>query len=222
MPNTWVCPFCRQKANPNRDTARVEYGDKQSAIIQRIDCPNPDCKYMTLRAMVRARKVVDGRWTDAQVLDEWPLIPVSRSIPIAEYVPVQVRSDYEEACQIESLSPKASAALSRRCVQGIIRDFYGLSRPRLVDEIDELEGKVEDAVLEALHALRSIGNIGAHPERDPTVIVDIEPGEATAMIDLVELLIKETYVARKRREDTLSRVSEISKAKEAARRKTVR
>ena len=55
-----------------------------------------------------------------------PIYPASFAVQFPEYVPVQIRSDYEEAYAILSISPKASATLSRRCLQGMIHDFWDI------------------------------------------------------------------------------------------------
>src|SRR5262249_8606925 len=127
---------------------------------------------------------------------------------------------------IRDLSPKASAALARRCLQGMIRDFCKIQKKRLIDEIKELQDRVEkgDApkgvtqeTVEAIDHVRSIGNIGAHMEKDVNLIVDIDPGEAQALIELIEMLLVDWYVARKHREDRLAKVAAIGKQKEEER-----
>lgn len=106
----------------------------------------------------------------------------------------------------------------------MIRDFCGISKSRLIDEINTLkklsdEGKapkgVEPETVEAIDHVRKIGNIGAHMEKDISVIIDVDPGEAQALIELIELLFEEWYVARAKREAKLSKIREISEAKEA-------
>jgi hypothetical protein len=116
------------------------------------------------------------------------------------YVPEPVRQDYEEACSIVDLSPKASATLSRRCLQGIIRDFWGIYKNRLVDEIDALEGKVPATQWKILNSLRRIGNIGAHPEADVNLIIEIRPEDAKKLISVIEILISQWYIERHEQE----------------------
>jgi hypothetical protein len=53
----------------------------------------------------------------------WSLIPSSSAKTFPNYVPKVILDDYNEACLIRDLSPKASATLSRRCLQGMIRDL---------------------------------------------------------------------------------------------------
>jgi len=60
---------------------------------------------------------------------------------------------------------------------GIIRNFWGISKSRLIDEINELKGRVDSTMWQAIDAVRSIGNIGAHMEKDINLIVDVDPEE---------------------------------------------
>lgn len=77
-------------------------------------------------------------------------------------MPGPIVEDYNEACLIRDLSPKASATLARRCLQGRIRDSWGLSENRLIDEIRKLSDKVDPETWAAIDAVRGVGNTGAH------------------------------------------------------------
>jgi len=139
-------------------------------------------------------------------LQEWSLIPPSASKHFPDYVPQAIREDYGEACLIRDLSPKASATLSRRCLQGILRDFWKVKPGRLVDEIEQVKDKIDPITWDAIEAVRKLGNIGAHMEKDINVIVDVDPEEATLLIGLVETLLKEWYVAREERKARMTAV----------------
>ena len=52
--------------------------------------------------------------------------------------------NYNQACRIRDLSANASAAMSRRCVQGMIRDFWKISKGTLAKEIDILKKQVDE------------------------------------------------------------------------------
>ena len=153
------------------------------------------------------------------------LFPASRARTYPEYVPASVREDYEEACAIEQASPKAAATLARRALQGMIRDFWKIEGQRtLWHEIEALKEKpgVSSETWEAMDAVRKVGNIGAHMEKDINVIIEVEPNEAAALIELIEMLIEDWYVARQQREERLARVKGIGDAKDAARAATAR
>lgn len=96
--------------------------------------------------------------------------------------------------------------------------FRGISRGRLIDEIEALTAAVADGsavrgvteeTVEAIDHVRGIGNIGAHMERDINLIVPVDPGEAQALIELIEMLFEEWYVARAKRQQKLARISAI-------------
>ena len=101
-----------------------------------------------------------------------PLYPNSQAKRYPDFVPLAIRKDYEEAYAILNLSPKASATLSRRCLQGMIRDFWNIKAGKLFDEINEIQDKVASSQWKAIDALRSIGNIGAHMEKDVNEIIE--------------------------------------------------
>jgi len=151
-------------------------------------------------------------------LGSWRLVPASAAKAFPDYVPEQIREDYTQASLIQEISPKASATLARRCLQGMIRDFYGVSKPTLKLEIEAIQDRVDPLTWRAIDAVRSVGNIGAHMEKDINVIVEVEPGEAAMLIGLVERLIQDWYVVRHEKEEHLNEIIALKDAKERARR----
>ena len=210
------CPFCGQMVSIIRPTfaeyeVDFEYGSNVSRECPRLricifKCPN--CKKETVFA-----KGVNGYIKNKTVR----IYPESSAIQFPEFVPVAIRSDYEEACAIRDKSPKAAATLARRCLQGMIRDFWGITEKRLIDEINALKGKVPAAQWAAIDAVRKVGNIGAHMERDVNVIVDVEPEEADKLLQLIELLIDKWYIAREDEKRLYEQITGISDDKTAAR-----
>jgi hypothetical protein len=195
--------------------------------VNYIVCSNPDCKELSLNVGLSRKKYRTGKaYLDFPPLKSWSLIPESHAKPQAACVPSQLANDYYEACKIRDLSPKASATLSRRCIQGMIRDFCEISKNRLIDEIRELrnladKGELPSGVaadtIDAIDHIRSIGNIGAHFEKDIDVIVDVDPGEAQALLELIEMLFEEWYVARDVRSRRLKRIESIGVTKQKER-----
>jgi hypothetical protein len=64
--------------------------------------------------------------------------------------------------------------------------------------------------------VRGIGNIGAHMEKDINLVVEVDPGEAQALIELVEMLFEEWYGSRHRRQARLEHIAQIAEAKNEA------
>ena len=180
-----------------------------------IVCPNNDCREYTISASLRLVVEPQYRQHDKTLL-EWQLKPnsLAKQFPPEIKIPKPIIADYEEACLISELSPKASATLARRCLQGMIRNFFNVNKNRLIDEINAIEHKVDPQVWEAINAVRKIGNIGAHMEQNINLIIDIEPQEAKCLIELIETLIKEWYIGRYERNKRLDRINNLAEDKE--------
>ena len=67
--------------------------------------------------------------------------------------------------------------------------------------------------VDAIDHVRGIGNIGAHMEADINVIVDVDPDEAQVLIELVEALFEEWYVAAEARKKRLDQIKSIAATK---------
>ena len=155
-----------------------------------------------------------------QSLKSWKLLPQSFARAFPKFIPKPIRIDYEEACAIKDLSPKASATLSRRCLQGIIRDFWGVKSGSLFAEIDQLSDKIDPETWDAVDAVRKIGNIAAHMEEDINQMIDVEPHEAGLLIALIETLLEDWYIAREKRRIHRQKINDAAKSKSTKRKVT--
>lgn len=203
----WNCPHCERavtitgnRFSSNNHTLYITNSNGRRSLITRyIVCPNPDCQKFTLTASLHESESGPRDERVGKLLEHWNLIPESRAKLFPSYIPDALLQDYREACLIRDSSPKASATLARRCLQGIIRDFWVVKPGRLVDEIDAIKDKIDPLTWDAIDALRKLGNIGAHMEKDINLIVDVDPNEAELLIGLVETLFKDWYVQREER-----------------------
>jgi len=164
-------------------------------------------------------QATDGYGNNEKMAMQWFLLPESSAKPFPEYIPLQIRNDYEESCLIKDKSPKASATLSRRCLQGIIRDYWGITKSRLVDEINELEDKVDPVTWDAINSVRHVGNIGAHMEKDVDLIIDVEAEEAGLLIWLIETLLTDWYIQRHERQQRMSSLVQLAEKKQQEKNK---
>lgn len=234
-PFPWKCPYCKSHQVAIDDTFHrhvnhLRVGNTKHGHvafeISAYRCVNPNCNEIILTGQMGTfRSGTNGAGAIGTTVQSWKLRPESSSVPQPDYIPKPILDDYYEACLILNASPKAAATLARRCLQGMIRDFCGISKSRLIDEIRELKTQldeghapkgVESETIEAIDAVRGVGNIGAHMERDINLIVDVEPGEAQALIDLLEMLFEDWYVARRKRSERLAKVTQIAAEKAAA------
>ncbi|MDR4499016.1 MAG: DUF4145 domain-containing protein [Candidatus Scalindua sp.] len=214
----WTCPYCNRPCTVGKDDVRFvsgrnyiaeEYGSYH-AITKVIVCPNPECRMQTISLTI---KKTNEYHHDHETLYHWNLLPESAAKPFPDYIPQQIRNDYEEACLIQDKSPKASATLSRRCLQGIIRDFWGIKKGRLVDEINELQDKIDPITWDAINSVRHVGNIGAHMKKDVNLIIDVEPEEAGLLIWLIETLLTDWYIQQHEREQRMSGLVKLAEKK---------
>lgn len=203
----FTCPYCNRPTtvtSPNHYSHWQKINISESTegsvglFFQAITCPNEECKKLYLYAELGQASKFDMRIAGA-VSHRWRLLPESEARVLPDYIPFPIQQDYYESCRIRDLSPKASATLARRCLQGMIRNFWNITKDRLKDEIDALEAKIDVDTWASIDAVRSVGNIGAHMEKDINIIVDVEPGEAQLLIGLIEQLIDDWYVARESR-----------------------
>jgi hypothetical protein len=152
----------------------------------------------------------------AEELQQWRLMPRSRARPWPDYIPEEIRNSYLEACLIMSDSAKASSALSRRCLQGIVRDYWDIpinKRGNLGAELNLIRERVDTDTWEAIHAVRSVGDIGAHMEKDVNLIIDVEPREAELLIGLIETLMDDWCVERHKRNERNAALKDVAQAK---------
>lgn len=121
--------------------------------------------------------------------------------PCPIQVPKPIAEDYTEACLVLPLSPKASAALSRRCLQHLLRDAAGVNAHNLAEEIQQVidGGKLPTHVAQSIDAIRQTGNFSAHPMKAANTgdIVPVEPEEAEWNLDVLEMLFDFYYVQPK-------------------------
>lgn len=225
----WTCEYCGQPTTitePHIDSGQQSLGIADTTDYdvlyfswKSISCPNQDCKKITFNLNIFSHKYLNedrvrvrGKVSKFdKTIKNIQILPESSAKPQPKYIPEPILKDYIESCRIRDLSPKASATLSRRCLQGIIRNFHSIKKKTLKEEIDELKNKFDPMTWEAIDAVRKIGNIGAHMEKDINLIVDVDPDEAQLLIELIEILFKEWYVAKHDREQSMQGLIGLAK-----------
>lgn len=131
-------------------------------------------------------------------------------------IPDFYKQDYLEACSVLLASPKASAALSRRLLQRVLLETIEIRQSNLAKAIDEflnLSG-VPSYLSNAIDAVRHVGNFAAHPLKDTHTgeIVDVEPGEAEWLLDVIEALFDFAIVQPQRLEAKRENLNQKLKA----------
>ena len=116
-------------------------------------------------------------------------------------MPQEFAVDFNEACRVLPVSAKASAAMSRRCLQAVLRK-QGYKQHNLVEQIDAfINEKRPDCIAprslrEQVDAIRQFGNFSAHPMNDASTlqVIDVEPEEAGWCLDVLRGLFEFYFV----------------------------
>jgi hypothetical protein len=151
-------------------------------------------KFAALRRFIRA--VLPNSELNSRLLDYERSTGTTRKL--ADEVPSSFAGEFDEACRVLSASPKASAALSRRLLQRLIREKAGIQAPTLDSEIQQvLDSRALPSYLaDAVDAVRVLGNFAAHPIKSKNTgeIIAVEPGEAEWLLDVIEGLFDFYFV----------------------------
>jgi rubredoxin len=198
------CPHCLVMVfRPARSwqVVGIEPDQGDELVLESFKCPSCDKPVV---AMLKGKGIYAQRLNPArpEIMSDdtarWVVFPRSYSRPVAPEVPDTLADDYREAAAVLELSPKASAALGRRCLQNTIRQVANIQHPSLVDEIKDLigGGLISSGLATDLDAVRKIGNFAAHPMKDTQtgMVLDVEPVEAEWTLDLLDRLFDEIIV----------------------------
>jgi len=210
----------------------VEFHDQEKEIhigqdvdnywaVFRYDCPV--CQRMNLFLVNGSDKVANVspvRVIRGSIAGKFAVRPFGSSRPpCPQEVPENIASDYRESCLVFPFSAKASAALSRRCLQNLLRDAAKVKPNDLSKEIQEVidSGKLPTQLSDSIDAIRNIGNFAAHPVKSKSTgeIVDVELEEAEWNLDVLESLFDFYYVqpaiVTKKRNALNAKLSEAGK-----------
>jgi hypothetical protein len=217
------CPHCLVEFHAEQTVFYLGHDTDGDWGIKRFNCPNPKCRkdiyYLIKDGIFRdsyGRTNFDDRKTSQSILVR-PKGTNRAPAPIE--VPTNFTEDYYEACLVLSDSPKASAALSRRSLQLILRDKINVKNSDLSSEIQEVldSGKLPSPLADSIDAVRNIGNFAAHPTKSKSTgeVVAVEPGEAEWNLDVIEMLFDYYFVQpekiRLKREELNNKLKDAGK-----------
>ena len=172
--------------------------------ITKCVCTNDQCKKVIVELVLVNPK--SGK------ISQLIVNPRASNRPISPLVPKIFATDFIEACIVLPDSAKASAALSRRCLQNLLREVAKVKQADLYKEIqDIIDSRTLPSYLsENLDAIRVIGNFAAHPTKSTNSgeIIEVEPGEAEWNLDVLEGLFDFYFVQptlMKKKKDALNK-----------------
>jgi len=149
----------------------------------------------------------------------WPYLGQKRAPIEATKAVSHIAKDFESASRLVNVDANASAAISRRCLQSLLKEAAKTSKRDLADQIDEVlsANVLPSQLAENLDAVRQVGNFAAHVSKSQVtgLVVDAEPGEAEWNLEVLEGLFDYYYVQpeknRLRREALNAKLTEIGK-----------
>lgn len=214
----WHCPFCDSDQTVTGEDRQVTFADltignadgPRRLVVKFVVCPNPRCRKASLSASLHGRAASGARAYTGKHIRTWDLVPQSRARSFPVTLPAHILQDYREACLIAELSPKASAALSRRCLSSMLRDFWQVQPGRLGDEFRQIKGPADPLTWDAIESVRKSGRIESLLESEGAEVLDTDPGDANLLIGLIETLIQDWYVAREERRKRLKEIRKIA------------
>lgn len=205
------CPHCGiafhadWKITPISEQQKIPVGvaslaDTMGWYSKVVVCPS--CKEDTIDILKVYQRALSSEPTQLVNLRAFPVTTNRRPTP--PEVPPHIREDYEEACRVIPISEKASAALSRRCLQAVLSD-QGYQQRDLSLQIDALltnpdpSKSLPTLIKETVDAIRNFGNFSAHTITDRTTlqIIQVEPHEAEWCLEILEELFDYYYVKPK-------------------------
>jgi hypothetical protein len=200
------CPHCGVMFTASWVERPLEKDRDGYWAIRSTVCDNDECKRVIVELGTMQGKLRE-RSMHYTFINPRPVRPRGAARPVDPSVEKPFSSEFEEAVTVLPDSPKASAALSRRCLQNLIREKEGIRERDLATEIDKLLAlnKLPSWLADDVDAVRHVGNFGAHPIKSQSTgaIVDVEPNEAEWLLHVLEGLFDFYFVqpaaAQKRR-----------------------
>lgn len=213
------CPHCRVAIHPTPHVIPIGEDREYGWLIEAILCPA--CSRLVL-SLLAGKPTYDDRKLKGVIVERvrYLVHPKTHARPpCPAEVPEELRSDYMEACLVLADSPKASAALSRRCLQHLLRTTAGVTYGDLFAEIQQVldSHQLPSHLADSVDAVRTTGNFAAHPTKSRSTgeIVDVEPGEAEWNLDTLESLFDFYFVepekTKKRRAALDAKLKETGK-----------
>jgi hypothetical protein len=191
-----VCPHCRKAIHLT--LVRGELGRDREGHWAALHAACPACDKYIITLLRSPYPRPGGGGMSGQPLSVLVHPRGNPREPCPLEVPPQFADDYREACLVLGDSPKAAAALARRCLQHLLRECAKVKPGNLFDEIEEAIGaaKLPSHINRSLDSVRSIGNFAAHPIKSKSSgeILDVEPGEAEWTLDTLEALFDFYFV----------------------------
>ncbi|MCH7648893.1 MAG: DUF4145 domain-containing protein [Thaumarchaeota archaeon] len=208
------CPHCTKNFHDEWSTTELDTKGRGTWTLQNTTCAA--CFNVIIKL---TKKEHTGFLSTEEVLNT-VIYPNIQTKYVSSEVPKEFSEDFKEAYAVHNISPKASAALSRRCLQSLLREKVKVNPSNLNKEIQQvLDSKqLPKKIADDIDAIRNIGNFATHPIKNERTgeIVDVEIGEAEWLLDLLDDLFDFYFIepseSKHRREKLNKKLSEAGKS----------
>lgn len=214
------CPHCNHGIHWYRNEKEIGHDIEGYWVTSYMICPECHRLMIALERWSKLQHHPSMTFTKHEMQSSYFVRPLGVQRPKAPpEVPINIAADYNEACFVLPFSAKASAALSRRCLQHFLREVAKIKPDDLSKEIDAAMSHLPSHLSESIDAIRNIGNFSTHPIKSKNTgeIVDVEPGEAEWNLDVLEELFDHYCVKperiKKKRDILNSKLHDAGKPK---------
>lgn len=191
------CPHCQVSFHHHENHYPLSYDDEVYWEHNSQTCPA--CHKLIIELIAKRKMSNEKNDYRGPVLSRVFIVPkgITRPNPNV-HVPKEYADDYIQASLVLADSPMASAALSRRCLQHLIRNVARIKEKDLATEIQKLidSKTLPSHLIESVDAIRNIGNFAAHPIKSTSTgeIIEVEAGEAEWNLDVLDDLFDFYFV----------------------------
>jgi len=222
------CSHCQTAFNlENADSSGVRLGQDAEFfwLLSWVQCPT--CERFVIILISEPPKDEGSSTQDDGIAPEpdyersrtLMVHPLGATRPLSRDVPAAYADRFQRAVRVLPMAAEASAAISRRLLQDLLRGEAGITRRDLSSEIQELldSNVLPSGLANEVDVIRTVGNFAAHPIKSQSTgeVMEVEPGEAESLLDVLEELFDFYFVrpaaSRRRREKLNEKLKDAGK-----------
>lgn len=187
------CPHCLVGFKEEWKSKKINSNPENNWEINSTICPT--CKQIIVKLIEKPRVWFVGDLLTTKIT----VYPKKTSKePLNPLVDKNIRTDYVQALAVIDDSPKASAALSRRCLQNLLVEKANVRNNSLDKQIQEVlkSNQLPHHLAKQMHVIRKIGNFATHPikSQNSGTIIEVEEDEAEWLLELLKDLFEFYFV----------------------------
>lgn len=233
-----ICPHCQVSVPSGKwESVEIVSDDDYNYKINHFHCA--ECLKISIKFICNPKRVIRfptsgvydggtsagrGKYTGPSFSEEFLIPKTTPRKPIPKDVENIYVQDYNHAVNLLPVNSMASAAFSRRLLQHYIEKKLKIKKPDLKQEIKELKKlkRYPSDLIDLFDNVRHYGVFAAHAKTDQISgeIIDIDPGEADSLLDILEEMFDYDYERPRRIKDRDKKLQDKLKRSKSIRKKT--